>query len=152
MRIDKKIIEIPKPNNIHNGLTFNIYLFINDIYYKDLDYKSIINEAVNNGNLVEMIKSKWEIVTTPLINKLKFEDIKSRKQVKNTVIIKQQIELQIIDNESNQSNENVNDLKISNIIPNPSDITNTMGCIDDDDDDDHDINEEEEGVTLNITK
>ncbi len=43
------------------------------------------------------------------------------------MIIKQQTELQIIDNKSNQQNENVNDLMISNIIPNPSDITNTIG-------------------------
>eukprot|EP01083_Nonionella_stella_P102330 291004_1 len=86
--INHKLIEIPraKLGGVAHGLKLNIYLFINDIDSKDLDYKTIIREALRNGQLMEIIREEWELTLQmqASISNLQFEDIKSRIQEKNS--------------------------------------------------------------------
>ena len=86
-------MEIPKPMTVYIsvGLRFTIYLFINDIYYKQLDYKSIMNKAVDDGHSVGIIKNEWQVINArPIITNLYF------------VVSIQQTEMQIIPSDSSE--------------------------------------------------
>ena len=82
--VDENVVEIEKPISFK----FRIMLKINDVFYKDLDYKSIIDKAVSDGNLVETLQRNWNLNTQRLtVEDVKYEEIRSDAQRENTVLI-----------------------------------------------------------------
>ena len=76
------MIEIEKAE----GFMFRVLLRINDVFYKDLDYKSIIDRAVSDGDLAKIFERNWN-VTNLTVDDVKYEEIRSDVQRENTVHI-----------------------------------------------------------------
>merc|ERR1711920_993866 len=52
------------------------------------NYRSIIDKAVANGNLVEILQRNWKLTTHRLtVSDVKYEEIRSKVQQKNAVNI-----------------------------------------------------------------
>eukprot|EP01084_Bolivina_argentea_P315593 546801_1 len=80
LEIRENLIEIPQPQIVWKGLKIELFLFINNAYYKGLDYKSRINLAVNNGTLLEIFENSWKFDKLALISDVSFEDVISEIQ------------------------------------------------------------------------
>ena len=70
--VSDEIIDIEKPK----GFMFRVLLRINDVFYKDLDYKSIIDRAVSDGDLAKIFERNWN-VTKLTVDDVKYAEIRS---------------------------------------------------------------------------
>eukprot|EP01084_Bolivina_argentea_P122986 217963_1 len=115
------LVEIPKPQIISEGLKFEVFLFINNAYYKDLDYESIMNMALNEGKLLEIFKNYWEFSKPTVMNNLRYENVISEVQQNNMVVIEANNAVELIEHGCNSElKHNVNNLKMPSYIKNPS--------------------------------
>eukprot|EP01084_Bolivina_argentea_P291089 500243_1 len=121
--IQENLIEMPKPQIVSQGLKIELFLFINNIHYKDLDYKSIINIAVNNGTLLGIFVNCWKFDKHALISNVKFEDVISEIQQQNRVEIEANNAIELVgrsDIYNDQLNDDANNLRMPSYIKNPS--------------------------------
>ena len=79
------------PNLIHieqpRGFRIKMYLYINYVQYKDVNYKQLMEDAVNGGKLAEIFRNQWKLQKVPAIAHLKYEEIQSKFQSMNMVDI-----------------------------------------------------------------
>ena len=79
------------PNLIHieqpRGFRIKMYLYINYVQYKDVNYKQLMEDAVNGGKLAEIFRNQWKLQKVPAIAHLKYEEIQSKFQSMNMVEI-----------------------------------------------------------------
>ena len=83
LEIDDNVIEIEKPK----GFIFRVFVFINNAYYKETDYKRLMERAVNDGKLAVMIGKYWNSQNVPTISDLKYSELQSDAQRDSTVNI-----------------------------------------------------------------
>lgn len=69
------------------GFKFRVRVYINNVQHKDEDYKALIEKAVENGTVAEIIRRNWSLGTTPTIVDFKYQEIRSNVQEQNTVHI-----------------------------------------------------------------
>lgn len=81
--LHRDLIYIEQPR----GFRFKIELYINYVQYKDVDYKALMNNAFTDGTLEEIFRSQWNLQTALELKDLKYEEIQSENQTKNTVHI-----------------------------------------------------------------
>eukprot|EP01083_Nonionella_stella_P065340 171113_1 len=79
--LNKKLIEIPRATPAaRNGLSFEMYLFLNDSDSKESKYRALLNELVDDGRLGDIFKSEWSVSGTISVQNAKLEIVKSRAQ------------------------------------------------------------------------
>ncbi len=83
LRLDSSLVDIEKPR----GFKFRVHLYINNVQYKDEDYKELMEKAVKNGTVAAIIRKNWKLNMTPKIVSLKYEERHSSIQERNSVKI-----------------------------------------------------------------
>ena len=81
--LDDILVDIEQPR----GFIFKMHLYINGVQYKDVDYKSLMENAVSGGTLGEIIRNQWKLQKVPAIADFKYEEIQSEFQLMNVVEI-----------------------------------------------------------------
>lgn len=69
------------------GFRFKVNLYINYVQYKGVDYESLMEEAVSNGTMGEILRNHWKLPKVPAIADLKYEELQSEFQLMNMVEI-----------------------------------------------------------------
>ena len=60
-----------------------LYLYLN-IHDTQIDFKKSLIEARESGQLQEILKSSWELSSTPIVDNIDYEEIESKNQRKET--------------------------------------------------------------------
>eukprot|EP01084_Bolivina_argentea_P266436 451920_1 len=80
VKFDKKLIEIPIPQQIPSGLSVTINIYTNDQNSGEQEFvEDVVHKSVSNGNLPNFIKSYWNINTIPNINNISTKTIQSKQ-------------------------------------------------------------------------
>ena len=83
LQLRRDLVEIEQPR----GFGFRVNLYVNDVQYKDMDYESVLEDAVNGGRLAEIIRNNWKLAKVPAIKDFKCTEMQSEAQIENTVHI-----------------------------------------------------------------
>ena len=86
LEVPESVMDILKPRVIRQGLRFEICLFINDTNNKDIDFKTIINNAVENGELESIMLSGWNLKALIQIENVKCEGYNNHKETQMSYI------------------------------------------------------------------
>ena len=74
LEVSEKVIDIPKPRVIHQGLRFEMFIFVTDVNSKYSQFAAIINDIVDNGRLVNIIEKAWDLDTLITVENVNIEN------------------------------------------------------------------------------
>merc|ERR1712232_598600 len=74
---DSRLIEILRPENIPNGLSLTVHLYVDNEQSRERKYDELLKKAQQNGNLAQNMSDSWQLASVPTIKSLKCEDIES---------------------------------------------------------------------------
>ena len=73
LEVSVKMIDIPKPRVIHQGLRFEMFIFVTDANVEYSQFASIITDIVDDGKLVNIIEKAWDLDTLITVEKVNIE-------------------------------------------------------------------------------
>merc|ERR1711879_502950 len=79
--IQSNLVEIEKPL----GFQFRVFLYINHIYHKELDYKSKIEASIADESFAAMFRDNWNLKELPIVHDFKYHEMQSKAQRRNMV-------------------------------------------------------------------
>eukprot|EP01084_Bolivina_argentea_P301772 520705_1 len=101
--LNQQVIEIMRPIIVPNGLKLTIYIHLNHIESRSIDYKMLLNQCQQNGQLAGIIQNSWKLQSIPIISKIKFNVEESKDRQNSTVSIRVQSEIQQHNNLNNMN-------------------------------------------------
>ena len=86
--LEEYLMEILRPQKIPNGLRMMIIIHVNRISVNDIDYKKLLDEAQQNGELAKAIQNSWNLGDDFIITPISFRIKESKQWIQNTIPIK----------------------------------------------------------------
>ena len=83
LKLHHKLVEIEQPR----GFAIRVNVYMNNVQYSDVDYESVLRDAVSDGTLSEIIGNNWKLNRVPGIKDFTYTEKQSDAQKENTVLI-----------------------------------------------------------------